>query len=184
MLFLPEGTPEQMAWYDELMRTTTSADAAARLYEARGAVDVVATAPRVSARTLVIHARRDKVVPVEEMRQMAALIPDSRFVLLDSPNHILLGHEPAWEKFLSALREFLGASQVSARPGDLSDLTSRELEVLELVAAGRSNEAIAEHLMVSVRTVERHLSNVYAKLRISGKAARTLAAVSLIDRRT
>jgi pimeloyl-ACP methyl ester carboxylesterase len=99
------------------MRTTTSADAAARLYEARGAVDVVATAPRVSARTLVIHARRDKVVPVEEMRQMAALIPDSRFVLLDSPNHILLGHEPAWEKFLSALREFLGASQVSARPG-------------------------------------------------------------------
>jgi DNA-binding CsgD family transcriptional regulator len=38
--------------------------------------------------------------------------------------------------------------------------------------------------MVSVHTVERHLSNVYAKLRISGKAARTLAAVSLIDRRT
>ena len=45
------------------------------------------------------------------------------------------------------------------------------------MAAGLTNEAIAERLCLSVRTVERHLSNVYAKLRVSGKAGRAAAAV-------
>ena len=50
--------------------------------------------------------------------------------------------------------------------------------MLELVAAGLTNEAIAERLVLSVRTVERHLSNVYVKLRVSGKAGRAAAAGS------
>ena len=55
-------------------------------------------------------------------------------------------------------------------------MSTRELEVLALVADGLSNEEIAARLYLSVRTVERHLSNVYAKLRVSGKAARAAAA--------
>jgi pimeloyl-ACP methyl ester carboxylesterase/DNA-binding CsgD family transcriptional regulator len=184
MLFLPHGTPAQMAWYDELLRTTTSGDAAIRLFRARGVVDVVDMAPRVHTRTLVIHARGDRVVPVEEGRLLAALIPDARLVLLDSENHILLGEEPAWEQFGFALDEFLGRSNAPARSAPASELTPRELEVLELVAAGFTNEAIAERLVLSVRTVERHLSNVYAKLRVSGKSARAAAAVSFIELRT
>ncbi|HEY2604216.1 MAG TPA: alpha/beta fold hydrolase [Thermoleophilaceae bacterium] len=183
MLFLPHGTPEQMAWYDELLRTTASVDAAVRLFEARGAVDVVAAAPRVDARTLVIHARDDHVVPVEEGRLLATLIPDARLVLLDSANHILLADEPAWQEFNSALNEFLGTAGVAAPSTAADDLSPRELEVLELVAAGLTNQAIAERLFLSVRTVERHLSNIYAKLRLSGKAARASAAVSFIERR-
>jgi RNA polymerase sigma factor (sigma-70 family) len=72
---------------------------------------------------------------------------------------------------------FLGADE-RARPraADLSDLSAREREVLELVAAGMSNEQIAERLFLSTRTVERHLANVYAKLRLSGKSARAAAA--------
>jgi pimeloyl-ACP methyl ester carboxylesterase/predicted DNA-binding protein (UPF0251 family) len=183
MLFLPHGTPAQMAWYDELLRTTTSADAAVRLFKARGAVDVAVIAPRVGARTLVIHARGDRVVPVEEGRLLATLIPDARLVVLDSVNHILLADEPAWEQFMSALGDFLGPPGFPAPSTPTAELSSRELEVLELVAAGLTNGAIAERLSLSVRTVERHLSNVYAKLRLSGKAARAAAAVSFINLR-
>ncbi len=54
-------------------------------------------------------------------------------------------------------------------------LTTRELEVLRLVAQGQSNQAIAATLIVSVRTVERHLSNIYDKIGASGKVARAVA---------
>jgi hypothetical protein len=53
-----------------------------------------------------------------------------------------------------------------------------------VVAAGLTNEAIAERLYLSVRTVEHHLSSVYSKLSLSGKAARAAAAVSFIELRT
>ena len=184
MLFLPRGTPEQMSWYDELLRMTTTAEEAVRLFRARGAVDVLDAARRVEVRTLVMHARDDRVVPVEEGRLLASLIPGARLVVLDSANHILLADEPAWEQFLYELREFLGTSVAPAASARFADLTPRELEVLGLVAGGLTNEAIAERLFLSVRTVERHLSTIYAKLRLSGKAARAAAAVSFIEKRT
>jgi len=114
-------------------------------------------------------------VPVEEGRLLAALIPDARLVLLESANHILLADEPAWEVFLTEVESFLGIEPATAGDG-LDELSARELEVLELVAAGLTNEAIAERLSLSVRTVERHLSNIYAKLRVSGKVGRAAAA--------
>ncbi len=175
MLFLPTGTSTQMAWYDELQRRSTSAETAARLYDARGSIDVAHLAPRVTAKTLVMHAREDRVVPVEEGRLLGAQIPDARLVLLDSANHILLSDEPAWGRFMSELHAFLGTQRPAEDPA-VKELSGRELEVLELVAAGLTNEAIAERLYLSVRTVERHLSNVYTKLRVSGKAGRAAAA--------
>jgi pimeloyl-ACP methyl ester carboxylesterase/DNA-binding CsgD family transcriptional regulator len=174
MLFLPDGTPEQMAWYDDLLRRSTSPETAARLYDARGNVNVVEIAPQVRVKTLVVHARDDRVVPVEEGRLVAALVPGAQLILLDSANHILLADEPAWAGFLSQLHAFLGTERTPALP--LIDLSPRELEVLELVAAGLTNAAIAGRLSLSVRTVERHLSNVYAKLQVSGKAGRAAAA--------
>ena len=174
MLFLPNGTAEQMAWYDELQRRSTTAEIAVRLYEARNQINVLDVAPRVTTPTLVAHARGDRAVPVEEGRLLATRIPDARFVALESPNHILLSDEPAWSAFAAELRAFLGSPPAPPEPDTLS---ARELEVLELVADGLTNEAIATRLCLSVRTVERHLSNIYAKLRVSGRAGRTAAAV-------
>jgi pimeloyl-ACP methyl ester carboxylesterase/DNA-binding CsgD family transcriptional regulator len=178
MLYLPAGTPEQMAWYDELQRRSTSAEIAVRLYEARNAINVVDVASRVTTPTLVAHSHGDSVVPVEEGRLLAARIPGARFVLLESANHILLSEEPAWGAFVAELRAFLGSPPAAAEPVDLSP---RELEVLELVAGGLTNEAIAARLYLSVRTVERHLSNVYLKLGVSGKAGRAAAAVQFAE---
>ena len=177
MLFLPHGTEEQMAWYDMMQRQSTSASTAARLFEARGRIDVVAMAPRVTARTLVAHARGDRGVPVEEGRLLGALIPGARLVLLESDNHILLEDEPAWPRFVSEVRAFLGTSRSSVKPS-IGALSRRELEVLELVSGGLTNEEIAGRLFLSTRTVERHLSSIYGKLGLSGKAARAAAAAS------
>jgi pimeloyl-ACP methyl ester carboxylesterase len=76
MLFLPGGTPQQMSWYDDMQRRSTSSDTAVRLYEARGIIDVVDLARQVTSPTLVIHARDDRAVPADEGRTLGALIPD------------------------------------------------------------------------------------------------------------
>jgi pimeloyl-ACP methyl ester carboxylesterase len=174
MFFLPEGTPEQMAWYDELQRRSASPEMAVRLYDTLCETDATELLPEIAAPTLVLHARRDLVVPLEQGRRIAALVPSARFVTLESRNHVLLADEPAWPAFLREMSNFLGSPP--APTGDLADLSSRERDVMTLVAEGLSNEEIAERLFLSVRTVERHLSNVYAKLRVSGKAARAAAA--------
>jgi non-specific serine/threonine protein kinase len=57
-----------------------------------------------------------------------------------------------------------------------TDLTPRELEVLRLVAAGRSNREIAELLYISVPTVKRHLTNIFAKLALPSRSAATAYA--------
>ena len=184
MLFLPAGTPEQMGWYDDLQRQSTSAATAVRIYNTRGRLNVVDQAAQVRTRTLVVHAADDRVVPVGEGRLLATLLPDARLVVLESANHILLSDEPAWASFVSELREFLGTQRATAEPGaGVEDLSRRELEVLELVAAGLTNEAIAERLSLSIRTVERHLTNMYVKLGVSGKAGRAAAAARFSEAR-
>ncbi|MGE0096548.1 MAG: alpha/beta fold hydrolase [Alphaproteobacteria bacterium] len=106
--FLPEGTPEQIDFFNELMRRCTSAECAARYMNASGNLDVADVAHRVQAPTLVLHARDDLIWPLDAARQMAAAIPNARFVALNSKNHLLLEHEPAAERFLEEVRLFLG----------------------------------------------------------------------------
>ena len=58
----------------------------------------------------------------------------------------------------------------------MREFTGRELEVLRLIAQGKNNEETAEKLFLSVRTVEKHLTNIYSKMGVSGKSARAYAA--------
>ena len=176
-IFIPSAREEQKRWYDELQQASSSGEVAARLWQSRSRIDVRDTARGVAQPALVLHARHDGAVPYEEGRLLASLLPDARFVTLESDNHILqegragLGDVPLGGASVSRRRR---PSRAAA--ADLSELSEREREVLELVALGMSNEGIAERLFLSTRTVERHLSNVYAKLRLSGKSARAAAA--------
>jgi pimeloyl-ACP methyl ester carboxylesterase/DNA-binding CsgD family transcriptional regulator len=181
-LFMPDATADEMAWFDQLQRVTTDAETAVLIRHARNDDEVTDTAKLVSTPTLVLHARDDALAPYSEGRLLATLIPGARFVPLDSRNHVLLARDPAWQAFRREVEAFLetGEPIAPATPAALPDLSSRELAVLELVAAGLGNDGIAARLHISVRTVERHLSNVYAKLRLSGKAARAAAAARYV----
>ena len=181
-LFMPDATADEMAWFDQLQRVTTDAETAVLIRNARNDDEVTDTAKLVSTPTLVLHARDDALAPYSEGRLLATLIPGARFVPLDSRNHVLLARDPAWQAFRREVEAFLetGEPTAQATPAALPDLSDRELAVLELVAAGLGNDGIAARLHISVRTVERHLSNVYAKLRLSGKAARAAAAARYV----
>jgi pimeloyl-ACP methyl ester carboxylesterase/DNA-binding CsgD family transcriptional regulator len=173
--YIPSAGEEERRWYDELQTASSTGEMASRLWRSRTEIEISDIARRVTQPALVLHARRDRGVPYEEGRRLAALLPDARFVTLESDNHILQESEPAWAVFLAEVRAFLGDDEREPE-ADLDELSARECEVLDLVAAGLSNEQIAEQLVLSSRTVERHLSNVYAKLRLSGKSARAAAA--------
>jgi DNA-binding NarL/FixJ family response regulator len=69
------------------------------------------------------------------------------------------------------------------RNGPLAALTPREREVLELVAEGRSNPSIAEHLGITLRSTEKHVSSIFAKLDLSagsGEDRRVLAVLRFL----
>lgn len=182
-LFVPEASHEQMTWFDEMQRISAAPETAALMRLAREEVDVTDLLDQVRTPTLVMHAQGDAAVPFEQGRELASAIPGARFVPLEGRNHILLADEPAWAVFLRELNDFL-----PTLPRDDTDdelLTPRETEILRCVAAGLTNQQIAEKLFVSVRTVERHMGNMYEKLGLqgrSGRAAIAARAASLIQR--
>ena len=175
--FMPDASPEQMQWFNELARTTTTAEAAATLLESRGRINVIGLLDKVTVPTLVLHARDDGVVPLEEGRLLAAGIPGARFVELESRNHVLLEHEPAWERFCSEVLQFLGGG-TSEAGALLATLTAREGEILAGLVAGRTNAQIAASLFISDKTVRNTLTRIYEKL---GVHSRTQAMAMLRD---
>jgi pimeloyl-ACP methyl ester carboxylesterase/DNA-binding SARP family transcriptional activator len=105
--FMPDGTPEDLAWFDEFQRLTTSADNAFRFQDAFGDIDVRHLLSQVTVPTLVLHARADQRIRLDQGRDLAMSIPGARFVTLESRNHILLGHEPAWAVAMAEIGRFL-----------------------------------------------------------------------------
>ena len=106
-LFIPGGTPEQVQWFNDLQRITTSPDNAVRLRQAVDGMDVTDLLPRVKAPTLVLHCRDDALQPFEEGRRLAFGIPGARFVALDGRNHAILQGDPGWPRFLDEIKNFL-----------------------------------------------------------------------------
>jgi DNA-binding CsgD family transcriptional regulator len=87
-----------------------------------------------------------------------------------------LGALPEVDRVAALLRDIkaIPRKENSLAPR-VGDLTPREIEVIRLIAAGKSNQEIAAALVLSVRTVERHISNSYGKIGASGSVARATA---------
>jgi len=186
-LMIPGGTEEQMRWIDDLQRIAVDAETAVLARSQRQVTDSSARLAELDLPVLVLHSRGDQMNSFEHSRHLAAHIGGARLVALESTNHIILADEPAWPVFLGEVTAFLAADRVpgTARAGEdevVAVLSPRELDILGLAAAGRDNEAIAAELVLSVRTVERHLQNAYAKLGLHGRNARTAAVARLLSR--
>ena len=142
--------------------------------------DIRATLRSVRVPTLVV-ARRTPTMNLEAAgKEVASLVPDARLVLFDDVAGGRYTNDGTTPGLVHAIDDFL-ASLPDAPPDrattvaqPLADgLSAREAEVLRLLAGGRSNQQIAEALVISPNTVNRHVSNIYAK---TGAANRAEAA--------
>jgi pimeloyl-ACP methyl ester carboxylesterase/DNA-binding winged helix-turn-helix (wHTH) protein len=106
-LLLPGGTPEQMQWFNDLQKTTTSPGNAVRMRFVSDTLDVSNLLAQVKAPTLVLHCKDDAVQPFAEGMFIAAGIPGARFVELEGRNHLILDCDPGWPKFREEVRRFL-----------------------------------------------------------------------------
>ena len=104
---IPNASSEQIGWLAELQRMASSPENTVRLRTTFDEIDVIDLLPKVSAPTLVMHCRYDNLIPFEEGRRIATLIPNATFVALNSENHVPQPLEPAWPTFLEAIESFL-----------------------------------------------------------------------------
>ena len=179
--YIPEGTAEQHRWWNDLERISASPEGAARTLAAFHDADVSEAAASLRVPTLVVHSRRDARVPFDEGRRLAALIPGARFIALESANHVLLEVEPAWPVFVEAFYDFVGAGEATpqATPGGAgaTPLTGAEAAVLELLARGLDNHAIARQLGKSEKTVRNQVSTIFDKLGVRTRAEAIVYAI-------
>jgi pimeloyl-ACP methyl ester carboxylesterase/DNA-binding CsgD family transcriptional regulator len=174
-MLMPEADLEQIASLNRLAQFSATPETASKMERAFYQIDVRRLAPKVTTPTLILHPRQDALIPVEEGRLLATMIPDSRFVQLESRNHLLLEQEPAWNRFLAEVRSFLGvgadtSDQSPPKQPVFPELTLREREILELISQGLDNAQIAERLVVSQKTVRNHISHIFQKLAVKNRA--------------
>jgi DNA-binding CsgD family transcriptional regulator/pimeloyl-ACP methyl ester carboxylesterase len=170
-LFRQHVAPSGLAAHDALSR----------------AIDVTALLSRLQTPTLVVH-KRQVSHPLEQVaRSLASGIPKARLALLDGDSVAPFVGDVA--AALALLETFLAEEVPASRPATPADIlvevpSSRELEVLALLAAGQSNEEIARTLFLTVGTVKTHLNAIYRKLDVHSRtqAVARARALNLIAR--
>ena len=190
--FIPDASREQFEWFNELERISSSPENAASLMAVLTDIDVEDRLASLECPTLVTHARGDQVVSSGAGRHLANSIPGAHHVEFEGKNHLILEHEPSWPIFINCIEDFLGAGAptVTAPVTDyggrtldqqpfvpIERLTTRELEVLGLIALGNTNSKIADQLIITSNTVANHVKRILSK---TGTSNRTEAAAYAI----
>jgi pimeloyl-ACP methyl ester carboxylesterase/DNA-binding CsgD family transcriptional regulator len=179
-IFLGDAGAEERERFARLQRAAASAETAAALLELVYRLDVRAELESVRAPTQVVHRRRDRAIPYEQGRALAAAIPGATLVPLHGSAHLPWAGDA--QPVARALRAFLTpdaeAERTDGEPA-AALLSGREREVLSLVAQGLSEREIAEQLVLSPHTVHRHVANIRHKLGRSSRAAAVAEATRL-----
>jgi ATP/maltotriose-dependent transcriptional regulator MalT len=124
-------------------------------------------APYLAARLRVLAARACAALGDSEGARLELQFANEAFERLGAiPDAALV----------KALVDRANAGSAQSSAGAASGLTGRELQVLRLVATGRTNKAIARELSLSEKTIDRHVGNIFAKLKVASRAAATAFA--------
>ncbi|HVO42434.1 MAG TPA: response regulator transcription factor [Aggregatilineales bacterium] len=134
---------------------------------------IAAREPGARILVLTSFADDDKVFPAIKSGALGYLLKDSGPEALITAIHQVYRGEPALEPAI-ALKVLSELAHPPKQPLTPDPLTERELDVLRLIAEGRSNREIAEHLVITEMTVRTHVSNILSKLHL---ASRTQAAL-------
>src|SRR5581483_91786 len=172
-LFAPHASGDEISRLSSHKRRSADAEVAAAFLELDLDADQRDVLPLVATPSLVLHRRGDRAVPIARGREVAALLPNARFVPLGGDGHLPWVDDQ--RDLHRALAGFLDDAPAPS-PNGKSPLTSRETEVLRLVASGLSNREIAGSLVLSEHTVHRHVANILRKLSQSSRAAATAHA--------
>ncbi|MBE0609865.1 MAG: alpha/beta fold hydrolase, partial [Dehalococcoidia bacterium] len=165
------------AGYARLVRASVNQPMAIRYGDLFVEEDLLPLLPEVAVETLVLHSEENSYASETSARTVAASIPDASFRTFEGglPRHIF--------QLLDAIKDFVPAAPAARAmpvgPAPLPDavpLTERELEILVLVARGLSNREMADQLVLSPRTIERHLENLYRKTGARNRAEATAYA--------
>jgi pimeloyl-ACP methyl ester carboxylesterase/DNA-binding CsgD family transcriptional regulator len=176
------------------LRESVTPEAARAALVAMGEFDVTALLPSLKTPTLVLHRGGMPWLPVDIARELASRIPEARLTILEGESTApYLGDTEAAARAIDAFLREGEKGRTARREADApaserdgsgpvrsypNGLTTREVEVLRRLAGGRTNNEIAEELFVSVRTVERHVANIYAKIGSRGRANATAYALT------
>jgi pimeloyl-ACP methyl ester carboxylesterase/DNA-binding CsgD family transcriptional regulator len=166
--------------YLRLTRSGVSPGSARSLMKLGYQIDWEDALPDIHVPTLVLHRTGDLVVPVRQARKLAEGIGGARYVELPGVDHLMwVGDQDAIVREVEAfLDEVRPAPEAPATPDELG-LTAREVEVLRLVAAGRTNKQIAQALFISPKTAGVHVSSILAKLGVQRRAGAAAVAQQL-----
>lgn len=174
-LLYPKGPLDAQEASTKAIRETQSPDVGILYLEAQNSFDVRAELGQVSAPTLVISREgpgRTPLIPLDSVRRVAAGIPAARLVVYDAAAAVCPYFD--YRTYRGVVREFLedGTKEMPLHP----TLSDREVEVLRLVARGRTNAEIANELVISKNTADRHVSNILTKTGSANRAEAVLYA--------
>ncbi len=182
-VFMPSADGGERQAFVAFQREAAGAEQAARSLAAVYEFDVAERLSSVATPAVALHRREDRAIPFELGRELVAGLPEASFIALDGSDHFpWFGDSDA---VLRAALQALGVDGPTAAgpdpgtsrtPDGGHDLTSREAEVLTLVAGGLSDGEIAERLVLSPHTVHRHVANIRTKLGEPTRAAAVAAA--------
>jgi pimeloyl-ACP methyl ester carboxylesterase/DNA-binding CsgD family transcriptional regulator len=171
-------TPGAMAAFINLCKAGATQPDYVKMVRCFAASDVSKLLPRLNLPTLLLHSRNQHWLSPEEGTRLAAKVSGARIVFLDG------GLEPDAVQGVRAIAAFLDEVAAGASSGERHAamaskvaLSPRQAEILRLIAAGKTTREIADELVLSQRTIERHISDLYTRTGVRNRAEATALAL-------